>query len=163
MRYFNNIISTITFILIFVVGPAIFAGTTNAGPVQIYRTGWVPFEGVGLNNCNGEDYSFTGKHFSQMQVTEDSSGGLHIVVLERLRGTAVDLVTGSKYVSMEGGTYTETDTTAGVVNFTLPFTGTVISLNKDVPDLHYSFRLHLTINSNGNLTSSTNTFEIFCR
>ena len=131
--------------------------------VEIYRTGWQPFEGSALNNCNGEWISTTGQYFSEMRFTEDGSGGLHIVVLDRLRIIGEGLATGSKYLSNEGATYTETDTTGGLVEYTVPIIGTLISLDQDVPDLHYSIRLHLTIDANGNLRSIIDDYEIFCR
>lgn len=146
-----------SFILIFMVAPAAFARATDA---KIYRTPWEPLETVAFNNCNGEDIAFTGKTFTELQVTEDGSGGQHNVLILRTRGTGVGLVTDSKYVTNEGGSVIEIDTNVGATAFTVTFKGTLISLDRDVPDLHYSLRLHATIDPNDNLTSSIDRFEV---
>ena len=124
----------------------------SAGP-------WEPFEGVGFNNCNGEDVQVTGQVREQVRVTQDAAGGEHVVIYVRVRTTGVGLTTGSKYLSNEGGTSTATSTFVGANTFTAPFVGTFLALDRDVPDLHYRFFVKVTIDANGNVRTLREKFE----
>ena len=73
------------------------------------------------------------------------------------------VVTESKYVTNEPGIYTENVTAVGAGEFTFQGRATLVSLERDVPDLHFRFSLHLTIDPNGNLRSNIEVFEIVCK
>jgi hypothetical protein len=136
---------------------------TGLAPGQVLRTPWQPVELEGFNSCNGESVEVSGQRLSEIRVTEDASGGVHLVMLERVRATGVGTTTGSKYVSNEGGHISETTASAGAYTFTAPFVGTFLSLDSNVPDLHYRLILHITIDANDNLRSSIDNFELFCQ
>jgi hypothetical protein len=131
-------------------------------PGQVFSGPWQPFDGEGLNNCNGETVHLTGQTLTEMSVTEDASGGVHFLVLLRTRATGEGNTTGSKYVTNEGGHLSEA-TTSGAYTFTAPFVGTFLSLDTNVPDLHYRFIDHITIDAQGNLRSTITVGEIFCQ
>jgi len=138
-------------------------GVANADSERVYQNPWQPLETIGLNNCNGEQYSFTGETLSRATVRNDASGGQHVSTLLRIRGTGVGLSSGSKYVTNEGGHVTERDVAAGPVNFTATFVGVLNSLDPQVANETYRLTQHFTINANGEMTSSIDEFVILCR
>ncbi|SFF12267.1 hypothetical protein [Nitrosomonas sp. Nm166] len=153
-----------TFVFIFAIAPVTFASTTSTNSVQIFRTGWEPIELTGLNNCNGELFSLTGVVQSQLVLVEDGSGGFHLQNSIRIRGTAVGLVTGAKYIDAgEGGTFIEhLSAFNGTYVSNFQSGGVIISLDREVPDLRYTADGHLTLDANGNLKSSFDNFKISC-
>lgn len=70
---------------------------------------------------------------------------------------------GSKYVTSEGGHVAENYVSAGPVNFTAVFVGVLNSLDPQVANETYRLIQHVTINANGEMTSSIDEFVILCR
>ena len=139
------------------------ATATALAPGQVLRTPWLPLEGQALNNCNDEFVDVSGKYLTEIRVTEDASGGVHLVVLVRVVYTGVGTTTGSKYVGNDGGHVSETIVSAGAYTFTAPFVGMLVSLDGSAPDSHFRSIQHITIDANNNLRSSMDNFEIFCQ
>lgn len=49
-------------------------GVANADRERVYQNPWQPFEAIGVNDCGGEQYSFTGETLSRATVRNDASG-----------------------------------------------------------------------------------------
>jgi hypothetical protein len=141
---------------------AVVAPTPPAVAAAQSSSPWEPFQGVGFNNCANEYYIFSGEHLTDVRLTQDASGGQHVSTQERLRGTAVGADSGARYVTSEGGHFSENYVSSGAVALTIPFFGNLIALHKNVPDTHYGFVFHLTIDANGNVRSYIDTFSINC-
>ncbi len=162
MRRLSIFIATLIS-LILLGDPTAFARSTAAPTAQTHSTGSQPIEVLAFNNCNGEFIALAGRALFDVKVMQDSAGGLHSVVQSQLHATGVVEATGSKYVVVSSGFITENATTAGVVTIMVPLTDMLIALDKDEPDLLLRIHFHLTINANGDLTSSIEKIDFLCR
>ena len=126
-----------SFLLATALSPTTGAAAAKTSGLHQWVSGWEPFEGVALNNCNGEDVSTSGQVREDIRETVGPTGAHHLVVINRVRTTGVGLTTGAEYRSNEGGTTTMNSTGGGAQTFGVSFSGQLHSLDKSVPDLHY--------------------------
>jgi hypothetical protein len=128
------------------------AAAAPASTIPVNSFGpWYPWENTALNNCNGEDISVAGKHREETTLVEDAQGGFHVLMIVRTITTGVGLISGARYVTDEGWTLTQNVPAGGALTSTLPIVGTLISLNKSAPDLHYRIFLRTTVDAKGNV------------
>ncbi|WER49960.1 hypothetical protein CupriaWKF_22925 [Cupriavidus sp. WKF15] len=140
----------------------LFSPIAKAGTLNSYSSPWQPFSTEGLNNCNNETYAFSGQILVEVKTVADNSGGLHVSTLIRVRGIGIGNNTGARYIDNEGGQATENLLPSGALDYTAVFNGTVIAVDKGVPDLHYRSLFHITVDANGNVTVRIDKFEILC-
>ncbi|WP_316150592.1 hypothetical protein [Cupriavidus sp. BIC8F] len=148
--------------LILIAASFIFAPIAKAGALNAYSGPWQPFFTEGLNNCNNETYTLSGQILVEVKTVADNSGGLHVSTFIRIRGIGIGNNTGARYIDNEGGQATENYLPSGAFNYTAVFNGTVIAVDKGVPDLHYLALAHITVDANGNMTVNIDKFEILC-
>jgi hypothetical protein len=123
----------------------------------------IPISSSLVNSCNGDVVSFSGTLHITNTLTTDSSGGYHL----RTHSNYQD-VSGTGTPS--GATYRITTTNNETVNDsdTPQFETTVIQTIKAVsqgaiPNLFIHVVLHVTVNANGQTTSSVTEIRTECR
>jgi hypothetical protein len=141
-----------------------FAGTTALGQATTTTTNEeVPFTGSYFNQCNGDTVTFSGTMHVVNTMTTDSSGGTHLkthINYQDVTGTGVP----------SGVVYRVRTVSNEVVNDNdgPQSTATVISTVKLIsqgPALNYFLRvvLHITVNANGETTSTKEEAGFECR
>ena len=140
-----------------VVGVLLIAGHALAAVVENVHD--IPLSGAVFNPCNGETVTFTGVDHFTMQVTLDGAGGFHADFHDNVHVTA----TGD-----QGNSYVGNQEDNGPLNGrvameqTLPFTFSEISKGA-APNFEVHALQHITVNANGSVTVSINTFTSSCR
>jgi len=148
--------------LVLITASSIHAPMANAGAMNAYSSPWQPYNVQGLNNCNNETYTLSGKILAEVKTVADNAGGLHVSTFLRIRGIGIGDNTGARYIDNEGGQTTENNLPAGALNYTAVFNGNVIAVDRGVPDLHYRGVYHIIVDANGNVTVTVDKFELTC-
>lgn len=94
-------------IFFLIIASVFWVPAARAGAAYAYGSPWQPFTAQGLNNCNNETYTLSGKMQFDVRVVTDSAGGLHVTTYVRVRGVGVGSSTGARYIDNEGGNTTE--------------------------------------------------------
>ena len=119
----------------------------------------IPINGAVFNPCNGETVTFTGVDHFTAQVTLDGAGGFHMDFHDNIHVTA----TGDQGNSYEGNQEDNGPLNGRVaMEQTLPLTFSEISKGP-APNFEVHALQHITINANGTVTVSINTFTSSCR
>ncbi|HEX8503401.1 MAG TPA: hypothetical protein VF659_22650 [Pyrinomonadaceae bacterium] len=123
----------------------------------------IPFTDTRPNPCNGDLVTFQGTMHITNSVTTDASGGLHLrthVNYQDVSGTGVP--SGLNYRVMTTVNDTLNDNDAGQFETTVIQT---VKLNSQGPALNYFLHMvfHITINANGETTSTVTETRIECR
>lgn len=131
--------------------------------------GWFTIDFGFYNNCYGggvgEDVSATGKMRLMSHDTVDGTGVGHSLIRAQFLGVGEGLISGTKYVARDNFTSTwncSTNAPCSADVFTLKELGTLISLDPEVPDLHYRLGGHTTYDPDGNLRVEITWAEIIC-
>jgi hypothetical protein len=140
------------------------AGTPAFGQATTTTTNeTIPFTSTLLNPCNGDQVTFQGNMHIANHYTIDSSGGTHLKTHVNYQN-----VSGTGFPS--GSNYRVGTTTNEMVNDNDgPQTETTIvstvKLITQGPALNYFLRLvfHVTVNANGQTTSTVDEAKIECR
>lgn len=119
-----------------------------------------PVSDVLLNECTGEPLAFSGAFHTTFHVTENAST-LHVHGQGNASAIkAVGQWTGASYV----GTQTDHFTVNAARGSTVTETGSFQAIGRgSVPNLTIKYLFHLTVNADGTLTSSMDTFSVTCR
>lgn len=153
----NRIKSVVLVSSFAMVGVLLIAG--HALPAAVANVHDIPLSGAVFNPCNGETVTFTGVDHFTAQVTLDGAGGFHIDLHDNIHVTA----TGDQGNSYEGNQEDNAPLNGRVaMEQTLPFTFSEISKGS-APNFEIHALQHITINANGTVTVSINTFTSSCR
>jgi hypothetical protein len=114
----------------------------------------IPFSGVGLNPCSGEEVAIEGVFHDVVRAgvgAEDAAGGSHFVIHQNVHLSGVGLTTGARYeldnsTNVSGYSSTGTTEVTTVQPFTFVGQGTV-------PNFTFFVHQHITITPSGDVTS----------
>jgi hypothetical protein len=119
----------------------------------------IPLNGAVFNPCNGETVTFSGVDHFTAKVTLDGAGGFHSDFHDNIHVTA----TGDQGNSYEGNQEDNAPFNGRVaMEQTAPFTFSEISKGS-APNFEVHALFHVTVNANGTVTASINTFTSSCR
>jgi hypothetical protein len=156
--------TTVIVALVFAIG-IIFTTTTPAYAQAITSTERIsgPVDGFVSNSCNGEDVKLSGNVNIVIHVTQDASGGFHIVSGHtNFQGvTGIGESTGDKYI-FAGGVNPIQNIREGSVNeSTFLAHGRLISQGNQANQLATT-QFHVTFNANGEITAEIDSFSFKC-
>lgn len=119
-------------------------------------------DGVAHSDCGGEDIAVTGIRHLVVAVTSDGKGGFHLVFHYNVDANGTSTTTGAQYVVQARTSFTLNSpaTTLGYEQtrtdlFTLIGQGTA-------PNEVLTVVNHITVDANGNVTSTVDTFRLKC-
>jgi hypothetical protein len=123
----------------------------------------IPFTSTLTNLCNGDQVTFSGTMHVTNQVTNDASGGFHLkthVNYQDVSGTGTP--SGNSYRVGTVSNETLNDPDGGQSEMTVIQT---VKLITQGPSLNYfvHFVFHVTVNANGETTSTVDETRIECR
>ena len=144
--------------LVFAAGsPAFGQATTTTTNEE------VPISNVVLNTCNGDVVNYQGTLHITNTVTTDASGGFHIKTHTNYQDVSgVGTPSGVNYRVSTTSVDTTNDNSSPQLEMTVIQTVKVISLNS-TPNLFLQFVFHITINANGQTTSTVTEVRPECR
>jgi hypothetical protein len=124
---------------------------------------FIPLSGQAVNSCNGELVTFSGPVHVVVDVTSDGAGGFHMVVSQNVVNWTGSGDQGNNYVLPQTSHTSryESDVKAGSTT-----TGTLsqLAISKgSAPNFELFALSHVTVNANGEVSSSIDTFSADCR
>jgi hypothetical protein len=123
----------------------------------------IPFNTTLTDSCTGEAVTFEGTWHILVHFTQDASGGLHGVAHNNIQGQGVGS-SGAKYITTQGSTSTSTISTDTANNFGVTGNARVVRTGVDgtQDDEVFTFRLHVTLTPNGELTAEVMENNVEC-
>lgn len=122
-----------------------------------------PVSFVSTNPCSGELVDFSGQDHLTSTLTTDSAGGVHYDIYYNLQGVSgVGETTGAKYRFNDAVNLMLSPTSSGTSNELHPLDSEVIGQGT-VPNFLVHAVLHVTMNANGSITSSIDSFSATCQ
>ena len=158
-RLFSILALTLTFVLVFTnIGFA--KATTMTDNVVVPFTGQVP---VPCAPAGGDEFiNVSGNLHMLTEVTENASGGYHLVILHNPQGiTGYGQTTGDEYQGT-GSTLTETNISGLPSQYTYVNNFRIIGHNTGNNYLIHE-TTHVTINAQGETTADVNDVSITCK
>jgi hypothetical protein len=151
--------------LVFATTGIIFTGSipvyaqATTSTVQVI----VPLDSVTTNTCNGEAVYLSGNENIVEHVTQDASGGVHIVNgHSNFQGaTGVGDTTGTKYIFAHAGSPIFNIRQDSANEFTFLANGRLISQGGE-PNQLGTAQIHQTFNANGEITAEIISFTLKC-
>ncbi len=123
--------------------------------------GTTSFSNTIADPCTGENVDISGTDHLVVNETFDGNGGAHISTHENIHVTGTGNTTGASYVGSQSLNSEENDNSGGTITMTLALPFELISKGS-APNFLVHALLHITINPNGVVTSSIDTFSEEC-
>ncbi len=125
-------------------------------------SGWLPFEGVAANSCNGEDINTRGFSRDTLKIRDDGAGNVRITVTNRLALTGVGVTSGALYRSNEGLKSVEITRASGVTKSFFTVRGVFRTSHPGGADLRYRIVSKVVTNAAGETKVLVDKFDIDC-
>jgi hypothetical protein len=129
---------------------------------DVSNIGWQTTQFEFYNSCADETVSVNGMYKEVVVQTVDGAGGTHWIFNGKVRGTAVGQTTHAGYVYRDSFNAQINEPLGDGSVEKLPAFINLVSLDRNVPDLHIRFMWTFVVNANGDLTAEIFADELFC-
>jgi len=144
-------------------GPAVGKATVAfAAGVQIFQTGWQPFQGTAFNVCANEGVRVTGEIFLRETTHTDANGGVHVTQAGYIRATGVGALSGTTYVFKDTTFFSENDFPSGAFDLSFTLDDELIQLGSGPASGILHINGHLTTGTDGVPRSDVQNISFTC-
>lgn len=141
------------------------AETVSSGELALTTTensGWVPYDGVATNSCNGENIATRGFTRTVVRTTDDGAGNVRVQVNGAFALNGVGSTTGALYRSFETYKTVDIATAEGTGQFSYSARGVFRTTSPTGADLRYRTVLKGEISAAGDITILVDKVVIDC-